>query len=558
MSVKQIQKYLEKQDSMLANWKDTVDMIRPNGCVVHKATGKTAAEIIWEAANKWGAQIVENCKGSKISYWSDDDYSGYTLKTISPQALLVTLQKEQGLISKSGGYPKNKDRYKNPNCCNKAYSLAWATGYAVPDSGGKNHKYKGFYNQVHWAAWQLRFNYERSGGNTDWDETGWITYSGPMVRGTHKRCSACDPEFFDGYYPLNYDSDNPSKTVNLKMKTQGTAALYYYTPHTYSSKVANTYYGNYNFVYYHTIWFGSPIAKYRADQVRRSRHLKLKQGESGRVWFKYKNIGNENWYDNTGKNLGSAPTGAKATVLVTTNKSRSPFNGNWSKRSYPTQHFDKVWKGSGNLAANQHGVKRGQYGHFAFDITVSKNQKPGVYKERFNILVKGSGKVKGLTSTIRIRVQKAKYIAKQVGRSRHPTIEQGENKTVWFKYKNVGNVDWYDKVGRKKSYAPPKARPLVLITNRALARKSKFGITWHKRRYPTKVFDAVYESDGTTLSANQHVVEPGQIVKMSFNIRAPKRIKPKTYVEFFTPHLKGWTGLVKETKSRLRITVTEK
>ena len=45
MSVSEIQAFLDANGSLLANWTDNVDMIRPDtGCVVHKATGKTAPE----------------------------------------------------------------------------------------------------------------------------------------------------------------------------------------------------------------------------------------------------------------------------------------------------------------------------------------------------------------------------------------------------------------------------------------------------------------------------------------------------------------------------------
>ena len=114
MSVSQIQDFLDDNGSLLANWVDNVDMRRPSdNCVVHKATGMTAAEIIHQAASAWSAQIVENCAGSDVSYWGDSDYSNYTLETVSPKVLLVLLQKEQSLISANGGYSTNPDSYKN-------------------------------------------------------------------------------------------------------------------------------------------------------------------------------------------------------------------------------------------------------------------------------------------------------------------------------------------------------------------------------------------------------------------------------------------------------------
>ena len=248
MTVSEIQDWLEiNGGGLLENWVDNVDMRRPSdNCIVHHATGMTAAEIIHEAATAWNAQVYDS-NGCAIenAYWGDPGYSNYTLETVSPKALLVTLQKEQSLISASGGYSTDYTDYQDPNCCSSnEYKLARAMGYGVPDSGSINEKYLGFYNQINWAAWQLRFNFERSAGNTAWDNVGYITYSGPMIEGTWRRCASCALESFDGFYPID---GSP-----LYMENRATASLYYYTPHTYPG-----FFGNYNFVNFYIQWFGA-------------------------------------------------------------------------------------------------------------------------------------------------------------------------------------------------------------------------------------------------------------------------------------------------------------
>src|SRR5688572_12827594 len=53
MTVSQIQNFLEDEGgTLLANWRDDVHMRSPGsgGCVVHYATNKTAAQLIYEAA----------------------------------------------------------------------------------------------------------------------------------------------------------------------------------------------------------------------------------------------------------------------------------------------------------------------------------------------------------------------------------------------------------------------------------------------------------------------------------------------------------------------------
>ena len=61
---------------------------------------------------------------------------------LNPQVLLVTLEKEQGLVSSVAPSQARYDR---------------ATGYGCPDTpSGCDAKYYGFYNQVYLAAWQLK------------------------------------------------------------------------------------------------------------------------------------------------------------------------------------------------------------------------------------------------------------------------------------------------------------------------------------------------------------------------------------------------------------------
>ena len=80
----------------------------------HAGVTKTAAEMIYEAAKHFN---------------------------ISPRVILVTLQKEQSLLSKNG----------------TANAHAWAMGCGATDSG-KIMKYQGFGNQIWWGAEKLDAN----------------------------------------------------------------------------------------------------------------------------------------------------------------------------------------------------------------------------------------------------------------------------------------------------------------------------------------------------------------------------------------------------------------
>lgn len=152
---------------------------------------RSAAQIIYDAA-----------QGKKFTYARDgQDYStmlGETYKsvlvdentgTVSPKVLLVMLQKEQSLITKT-------DRDDT--------ALTIAMGYGCPDSSACSNHYFGFTFQVEWAAWQLRYNYERAQGK------GADFQVGQTMNGV------------DGQ-------------INVTFLNAATASLYRYTPHVFDS-----------------------------------------------------------------------------------------------------------------------------------------------------------------------------------------------------------------------------------------------------------------------------------------------------------------------------------
>ena len=131
----------------------------PSGCLTnYKAPYPTdyftygsnvsAANVIYRAAKYWG---------------------------LNPQVILATLQKESSVVTGTASY----------GC----KYIKTAMGYDCPDSGScpVHASNLGFSQQVMHAAWQLRFNQERSYGNTGWDDDGGITYSGYMTKGNRAR-----------------------------------------------------------------------------------------------------------------------------------------------------------------------------------------------------------------------------------------------------------------------------------------------------------------------------------------------------------------------------------
>lgn len=192
MSVQDIQNFLASMGSYLAS--ASPDQLG-NGNL-----GRSAAQIIWDAARgKYDAAGTLN--GIVIN-----EATG----TVSPRVLLITLQKEQSLIT-IGDYQPGR--------------LNAAMGYGCPDSGGCNPTYAGFTKQVEWAAWQLRYNYERASGY------GFSDYQVNQAKSMS----------------YNFGSGQPSGVVTVVYSNRATASLYRYTPHIT--------YGNYNFWRFSRTWF---------------------------------------------------------------------------------------------------------------------------------------------------------------------------------------------------------------------------------------------------------------------------------------------------------------
>lgn len=148
---------------------------------------------------------------------------------INPQVILVTLQKEQVLVTST--YPS---------------SWAWqaSMGYACPDTSACDTQYYGFYNQVYMGSWQLK-RYGNPPGTSNYFT--WFPVG--------------------GYANVLYNPDAGCGSSSVYIANKATAALYYYTPYQpKASALAAGYgassdpcasYGNRNFFLFFTDWFGS-------------------------------------------------------------------------------------------------------------------------------------------------------------------------------------------------------------------------------------------------------------------------------------------------------------
>ncbi|GHE10654.1 LGFP repeat-containing protein [Klenkia taihuensis] len=143
---------------------------------------------------------------------------------VNPQVLLVTLQKEQGLVTAS-----------NPT----TGQYAKAVGFGCPDTAACDTTYNGLFNQLYSAARQFK-NYQATPSRYGYvaGRTNFVQYN-PNA--------ACGGQ-------------------SVYIENQATAGLYNYTPYTpngpalaagYGRGDGCSAYGNRNFFNYFTDWFGS-------------------------------------------------------------------------------------------------------------------------------------------------------------------------------------------------------------------------------------------------------------------------------------------------------------
>ncbi|GAB2465089.1 hypothetical protein [Xylanimonas ulmi] len=147
---------------------------------------------------------------------------------INPQVLLVTLQKEQGLVTATTGKP--------------ASTYARALGFGCPDNAGGvcDGQYAGFANQVYSAAQQLQ------------------RYAANPNAYAHRPGAVNN---------IRYSPNASCGTSPVYIQNQATASLYNYTPYQPNAAAlaagtgtgdACSSYGNRNFHTFFKQWFGSP------------------------------------------------------------------------------------------------------------------------------------------------------------------------------------------------------------------------------------------------------------------------------------------------------------
>jgi len=213
-----IQKFLESKGSILADTSSAflAKLKEPNISILKQALNdphpnsthlRSAAELIWDAAQETG---------------------------LNPQVILVTLNKEQSLVT--GHQGDSADQVQR--------ALDFAMGFDCPDSSGCGNLFPGFY-------FQLFGNLDASGNRYLGSAASLMkSFNTPGGRGPAVNGSAA--KVGDTIVLSNtlggYNGVQAQQSVYLS--NAATAALYRYTPHVFN--------GNYNFWKFFNAWFRFP------------------------------------------------------------------------------------------------------------------------------------------------------------------------------------------------------------------------------------------------------------------------------------------------------------
>jgi hypothetical protein len=260
------------------------------------------------------------------------------------------------------------------------------------------------------------------------------------------------------------------------------------------------------------------------------------------VYLEYTNAGSSAWYDDS--SISTAPAGNYPIHLATSHPINrgSGFASGWPTPNRAAANFSAVYESDGvTPAANQHVVQPGEIAKFSFSMAA--NSVPvGTYPEYFQPIPEGGGAMNDPGTFLNIKVQPAVYGSAYYAQSGYPTFTTGQQAptSVYLEYTNTGNAPWYD--NSSVGSAPSGTLPVHLSTSHPINRGSGFASGWPTANRPAATFSAVYESDGVTLAPNQHVVQPGEIAKFSFNMAA-NSVPVGTYPEYFQPIVEGGSSM---------------
>jgi hypothetical protein len=321
--------------------------------------------------------------------------------SINPEVLIVTLQKEQGLVTDDWPWPI---QYRS------------AMGYGCPDTAACDSQYYGLFNQIYNAAHQFqRYAKQPQLFNYNAGQTSFVAYN----------------------------PDSGCGGTNVAIQNHATADLYNYTPYQpNAAALADLYgggdscsaFGNRNFWRTFWDWFGSPsgvdygwqfvdvsISKDGSQLPNSTVH----GNQSYDVTISALNSGNQSW-SNT-----NYP--ARLGTFLPTNHQSALYDPSWTSGNRPATLTEAT-------------VLPGQIGHFTFKINVPNVGE--VYLEHFNLVAEGSTWMQGGDYTLGLNIVKSTYSWQMVSQNSDKsfTLNPSQSASFTLVAKNTGNVTWNNTV----------------------------------------------------------------------------------------------------------------
>ncbi len=367
---------------------------------------------------------------------------------INPQVILATMQKEESLITDPAP---------------SASQLNFAMGYGCPDSGSCSHP--GFYTQVDYATWQLRYNYEAINGRA-WGGHAASEY--PC-----KNADTISGFYSTGLYPgntVNFAGAGGHPGATIVIANAATASLYCYTPHVgpYS---ATGYSGSYNFVINFEAWWGStqtniPFAWSYEGQWAYSDAARTQPftatptvAPSGKIYMRVKarNMGNQTWSQSF-MHLGASHPMDRSSIFA---------DSGWLSASRPAQLVESS-------------VLPGEVGTFEFAMQAPS--AAGTYNEYFNPVAEGHTWLNdlGLLFTVNVNTSAS------ANPSNHTVLNSGET---------LNKGDYL--------LSPDSQSALSLQTDGNLVLYSNLKASWYTGAFGSSANRLVMQPDGNLVLYSQ-------------------------------------------------------
>ncbi len=350
--------------------------------------------------------FYDTSQPNNVRYGADVPVSRVIWKTaqqfgINAQVILVTLQKEQGLITRT-------------SC--PASTTSWAMGMGCPDSSpGCDSRYEGFSRQVWEGTKLLR--------NCFYQDVGW--YCGYIPFATNR-------VYFNPNAGCGYS--------DVYISNRATATLYNYTPYQpnaaalatrYGTGDSCSAYGNRNFHNFYEDWFGPPVGENWTWFVdsQSGPNVAVRSGQRAVVTLRARNSGTTTW----------------------TNGGANPVKlGTVGPRDRASQFWTDGWSGNPGLPNSRPATLRegavgpGQIGTFSFEIQAPYVSSPTTYTEAFSLVAENKIWLNDPGFQLSITVSPPGSNTASVSSiSYNPNIESDQPGLVTVKMVNTGDDAWY-------------------------------------------------------------------------------------------------------------------